>query len=181
LSDSQDGHLVWPPTKQDLQRLYIDQKLSAGRIAKAYGVKYKNEKVAESTVLYQLKKNGIIRRDRADHVRKFTEAIVDEWVRRYKAGESLKQIAGNEISPVSIFLHLRKRGIQLRDKVEAQIAAVTKYERKPFHGDSAEKAYLMGLRYGDLDVVRHGRAIRVRVSTTPVSYTHLTLPTICSV
>lgn len=54
----------------------------------------------------------------------------------------------------------------LRDRIEAQIQAVTKYDRKPFDGDNIEKAYLMGLRYGDLHVVEHGRAIRVRVSTT---------------
>ena len=92
--------------------------------------------------------------------------MVDQWVTRYQAGESLKQIAGEDLSPVTVFLHLRKRGIKLRDKVEAQIQAVTKYDRRPFSGDEIEKAYLMGLRYGDLHVVRHGRAIRVRVSTT---------------
>jgi hypothetical protein len=166
LSDSQDGHLVWPPTKQDLERLYLNQKLSAGKIANAYGLKYKNAKVAESTILYQLKKNGIKRRDRADHIRKFTEALVDEWVLRYEAGESLKQIAGNEISPVSVFLHLRKRGVQLRDKVEAQIQAVTKYERRPFDESEIERAYLLGFAKGDCQTIRHGRAVRVRTSTT---------------
>jgi len=170
---SHEGRHAWPPTKEDLERLYLDQKLSAGKIATAYGLKYKNAKVAESTVLYQLKKNGIRRRDRADHVRKVTEAIVDEWVGRYRAGESLKQIAGEGFSPVTIFLHLRKRGLQLRDKVEAQIQAVTKYERKPFEADELERAYLIGLRYGDLHVVRHGRAIRVRVSTTHLAMAEL--------
>jgi hypothetical protein len=56
--------------------------------------------------------------------------------------------------------------LSLRDKVEAQIQAVTKYGRRPFAGDSSERAYLMGLRYGDLHVVRHGRGIRSRLSTT---------------
>lgn len=163
---SDEGRLVWPPNKEDLERLYLVEKLSAAKIAKAYNLKYKNAKVAESTVLYELKKNGIKRRDRADHVRKVTEAIVDDWVGRYKAGESLKQIAGKGLSPVTVFLHLRKRGLQLRDKVEAQIQAVTKYARKSFIGDLVERAYLMGIRYGDLNVVKHGRAIRVRVSTT---------------
>jgi hypothetical protein len=54
----------------------------------------------------------------------------------------------------------------MRDKVEAQIQAVSRYRRTPFEGHDVEKAYLMGLRYGGLHVVRHGRAIRVRVSTT---------------
>jgi hypothetical protein len=64
--------LAWPPTKEDLERMCLVERLSAAKIAKAYGLKYKNPKVAESTVLYQLKKNGIARRDRAEHVRKIT-------------------------------------------------------------------------------------------------------------
>lgn len=78
--------LVWPPKKVDLERFYLVEKLSAARIAEVYGLKYKNPKVAESTILYQLKRNGIKRRDRAEHIRKVTDAMVDDWVRRYQAG-----------------------------------------------------------------------------------------------
>ena len=158
--------LDWPPTKADLERLYLVEKLSAAKIAKAYGLKYKSAKVAESTVLYQLKKNGIARRGAADHLRKVTQMMVDEWAVRYQAGESLKQIAGGNVDPVTVWNHLKARGLTLRGKVEAQIQAVTKYERKQFSGDKIERAYLLGLRYGDFHAVRHGRAIRVRVSTT---------------
>jgi len=166
LSGHPPGELSWPPKKKDLERLYLVDKLSAMRIAEAYGLKYKTPKVAESTILYHLKRNGIKRRNSVELSTKFNEETVDEWVRRYQEGESLKEIAGGELSPVTVFSRLRKRGMKLRDKVEAQIQAVSKYERKPFSGDKIEKAYLVGLRYGDLDAVRHGRAIRVRVSTT---------------
>jgi len=44
------------------QRLYVQQGFSAAKIAKLYGLKYKIPKVAESTVLYQLKRDGIKRR-----------------------------------------------------------------------------------------------------------------------
>jgi hypothetical protein len=158
--------LAWPPKREDLVRLYVVEKLSAAKIAQVYGLKYKNPKVAESTVLYQLKKKGIPRRDAAEHVRKVTEDMIDDWVVRYEAGESLKQIASGLVSPVTVWNHLKARGVTLRDKVEAQIKATTKYRREPFSGDAVERAYLMGLRYGDLHVVRHGRAVRVRVSTT---------------
>jgi hypothetical protein len=161
-----DEKLPWPPKKEDLERLYLVERLSASKIAMVYGLHYKNPKVAESTVLYHLKRNGIKRRDAVALATKFSEETVDEWVRRYQAGESLKDIAGGELSPVTVYLRLRKRGIELRDKVEAQIKAVTKYQRASFKGDSLEKAYLIGFRLGDLHVVRHGRAIRVRVSTT---------------
>ena len=70
------------------------------------------------------------------------------------------------MSPVTVWNHLRAKGMVTRDRMEAQIRAVTRYERKPFGGDKLEKAYLLGVRYGDLDVARHGRAIRARVSTT---------------
>ena len=166
MPDTAERIIPWPPKKEDLERLYLVEKLSAAKIAKVYGLKYRNPKVAESTVLYQLKKNGIKRRDPAVHIRKVTPQMVDEWVIRYLTGESLKQIAEDLVDPVTVWNHLKARGVVLRDKVGAQIAAVKKYERKPFGGDKAERAYMMGLRYGDLHVIRHGRAIRARVSTT---------------
>jgi hypothetical protein len=165
LSSTQEK-LVWSPEKEDLEKLYVEQRLSAMKIANIYELKYANPKTAESTVLYHLRKNGIERRDAAEHVRKVTEGMVDGWAKKYQGGEPLKQIASKFVDPVRVWNHLRRRSVALRDKVEAQIQTVTKYERRPFRGDDTEKAYLMGLRYGDLNVVRHGRAIRVRVSTT---------------
>jgi LAGLIDADG-like domain len=158
--------LPWPPTKEDLERLYIVEKLSAAKIAKVYGLKYKSPKVAESTVLYQLKRNGIARRGSTDHIRKVTEAEASNWVERYQKGESLKQIAGKEWNPVTVFHHLHAKGIELRDKVEAQIKATTKHARALFDGSENERAYLLGFTKGDCQVVRHGRAVRVRTSTT---------------
>ena len=143
------------------------------RIANVYGLKYASPKTAESTVLYHLKRNGIARRDAADHVRKVSPAMVEEWTSRYENGESLKQIAGGNVDAVTVWNHLKARGVILRDRVEAQIKAVSKYERRPFRGDEAEKAYMLGLRFGDLNVVRHGRAVRVRVSTTHLAMAQL--------
>ena len=166
---------AWPPSKDGLERLYLVEKRSAAKIALVYGLtgRYKNPKVAESTVLYHLRKLGIKRRDPAEHVRKVTEEMVDEWARRYQAGESLKQIAGDSVDAVTVWNHLRARGVGLRDMVEAQIKAVTKHEKRPFNEGVIEKAYLMGLRLGDLDAVRHGRAVRVRLSTTHPTFADL--------
>jgi LAGLIDADG-like domain len=167
--------LAWPPAREDLQHLYVEQKLSAAKIARAYGVTYSSDKTAESTILYHLKKNGISRRDAAAHVRKVTDSMVDEWIDRYQKGESLKQIAGSSIDPVTVFNHLHKRGIRLRDKVEAQIKAVKKFEKSSFDGDAVEKAYMLGLVRGDLAVARHGRAIRVKTSSTHPAMMELVL------
>jgi hypothetical protein len=170
LSGEKQEDLAWPPRPEDLRRLYIDEGLSAAKIAVRYGLKYASPKTAESTVLYHLKRNGITRRDKADHIRKVTEEMVDGWVKRYEEGESLKDIADGpaewKVDPVTVFNHLRKRGLQLRDKVEAQIEAVTIHEKKPFRGDLLEAAYLLGFLRGDAWVVTHGRAIRVRAGST---------------
>jgi len=70
----------------DLERLYLQQKLSASKIAIVYGLKYAKAKTAESTLLYQLRKNGITRRDQAAHIRKVTETRVDELGRHLSKG-----------------------------------------------------------------------------------------------
>jgi len=38
--------LAWPPTKEDLQRLYVDEQLSAAKIAKVYGLNTPNPRSA---------------------------------------------------------------------------------------------------------------------------------------
>jgi len=169
-----DEGLTWPPTREDLERLYIVEKLSAAKIAKAYGLRYKDLKVAESAILYHLKRNGIKRRDPADHVRKVTEEMVDAWVRRYEAGESLKQIAGCVLSPVTVMTHLNAGKVQLRSRLGAQITAVSKHLRRPFSGSKEDQSYLIGFARGNLYVSRHGRAIRIKTATThPMMIEHL--------
>jgi hypothetical protein len=36
------AELEWPPTEADLRRLYLDEKLSAAKIAQVYGLKTPN-------------------------------------------------------------------------------------------------------------------------------------------
>lgn len=163
---SRETARAWPPLREDLERLYVEKGLSALKIAKAYRLRYASEKTAESTILYHLKRNGIARRDPAAHVRKVTAAMGGAWAERYARGESLKQIAGGAVSPVTVLHHLRRRGVKLRDRVEAQIKAVQKFEKRPFSGDEHERAYITGLAVGDFATTRHGRAVRVRLGTT---------------
>jgi len=164
--ESTEANLAWPPTKEDLERLYVNEQLSAMKISKCYGLRYPNPKSGEAMILHYLKKRGIKRRDPADHIRKVTEEMEDEWVRRYKGGQSLHDIAAGGFSPVTVLLHLRKRGVELRDKVEAQIQAVTKHAKKPFNEDPNLRAYLIGIAKGDFWITNHGRAIRARLGTT---------------
>ena len=164
--DTDPERLVWPPLAEDLKRLYLDQKLSASKIAKVYGLRYASVKTAESTILNHLKRNGIARRDPAAHVRKVSDSMVDDWIVRYQKGESLKQIAGTSVNPGTVFSHLHKRGLNLREKVEAQIKSVTRFQKTRFDGSEEDRAYLLGLARGDLNVAPHGRAIRVKTSST---------------
>jgi hypothetical protein len=171
--DQTEANLTWPPTKEDLERLYVKEHLSAMKIAKLYGLKYPNPKSSEAMILYHLKHKGITRRDSAEHNRKATKEMVDVWIERYQAGESLKQIAGEDVDVVTVFHHLHKGGLKLRDKVEAQIEAVTKHERKPFSGDSSEMAYLLGFARGDMWITTHGRAVRARAGSTHPAFIQL--------
>lgn len=48
---------------------------------------------------------------------------------RNQGGKSLRQIVAGEVFPATDWNHLRKRGIDLRDQMDAQIATVTKRGR----------------------------------------------------
>jgi len=88
-------------------------------------------------------------------------------------GVSLGDIAkliGNKTSGYTSWLS-RQVGVQPRGFEEARLKGihekVRKYERKPFDGSDEDKAYLFGLRYGDLSVsIPFGDAVRVSTSTT---------------
>src|SRR2546427_12106193 len=78
---------AWPPKKQELEQLYLTQRLSAMKISRIYGLKYPNPKSGETMVLWYLKKYGIQRRDRAEHIRQVTEERVDEGGKEDGQGE----------------------------------------------------------------------------------------------
>lgn len=61
---------------------------------------------------------------------------------------------------------LRKYSIARRNRIEVLTKLLTLYEKKPFSGDAEEKAYLLGLRSGDIDARIHHRHIRAETATT---------------
>jgi len=227
--------LAWPPAKEDLQRLYVDEKLSAAKIAKVYGLKTGNPRSAAFLVTYYLKKHGIQRRDRIQELRKETEAVVAAWKAKYPkedggdpnrpaeeegqadeppkltaeekavvellqhknlsiryldpetkgrvkaAMESLHwtqelslndiaELMGNKTSGYSSYL-FKELGIKARPFEEARLKGVVNhlrmYDRRPFAGTDADKAYILGLKHGDLSAyVPFGNVTRVSTSTT---------------
>lgn len=88
-------------------------------------------------------------------------------------GLSLNDIAkliGNKTSGYTSWL-CRQLGVPARPFEEARLKGIKekrrKYERKPFDGTDEDKAYLLGLRHGDLYVYRPWkRVIRVSTSST---------------
>jgi len=60
---------------------------------------------------------------------------------------------------------MKKRGVPRR--------CVRKYKTKPFDGNELEKAYLIGLRLGDLNVKLHRKQILVRTSTSHLAMLEL--------
>ena len=86
-------------------------------------------------------------------------------------GMSLNDVAillGNKTSGYTSWLY-RKLGVRVRPFEEARLKGIRekrrKYERKPFDGTDEDRAYLLGLRHGDLSVSKPGRGV-VRVSTS---------------
>ncbi len=86
-------------------------------------------------------------------------------------GRSLNDIAkllGNKTSGYTSWL-CKQLGVKARPFEEARLKGIRekrrKYERKPFDGTDEDRAYLLGLRHGDLSVSRPWRGV-VRVSTS---------------
>jgi hypothetical protein len=229
--------LTWPPTQEDLQRLYVEQRLSAAKIAKAYGLKTGNPRSAAFLVTYHLRKYGIDRRDRIEELQKRTDAIVRAWKEKFPKVEgggptrpveaegreqaddstlltaeegaviellrnkdlsirhidfevkvrirvameqlhwtrelSLNDIAdlvGNKTSGYSSWL-FNQLDLRPRPFEEARLKGVAKhlriYQRRPFDGTDEDKAYILGLKHGDLSAyVPFGNVTRVSTSTT---------------
>ena len=88
-------------------------------------------------------------------------------------GVSLSDIAkliGNKTSGYTSWLS-RQVGVQPRGFEEARLKGihekVRKYERRPFDGTDEDKAYMLGLKHGDLYAYTpFGDAVRVSTSTT---------------
>jgi hypothetical protein len=98
-------------------------------------------------------------------LRKFLSRI------HHEKGLSLSDIAkliGNKTSGYTSWLY-RSLGVPVRPFEESRLKAIRekrrKYERRPFEGSAEDRAYMLGLRHGDLSVSRPWNGV-VRVSTS---------------
>lgn len=146
-----------------LRKLYLEKKLSIRNIAK-------NFNVDPQVIWYFAKKFKIpLRQSRGKSKEKFKISKTDLENLYLKKKLTAKEIA-NKFgikSHKTVLLKLIKHGISRRTKSEVS----TKYPKKPFSADLKEKAYLLGLRIGDLWATWHRKLIQVEtVSTRPEQY-----------
>lgn len=123
--------LRWPPTEDDLRRLYLEESLSTRKIAGLYSC-------SPNKVLSLLRRMGIPTGHRGDFRAYATPALFAEWTRRYQAGESADQIARGVASAPTVLRHLRIQGIGIRPRTIARRLTRMRRDNALFGEDGAE-------------------------------------------
>ena len=152
-------------TKKDLERLYLEEKLSTRKVAQRYGC-------GKSTIESRLKYFAITARNKSEALKLVPRAekykISKEKLKKlyeYKKLSAYKIAEIYNCSPSAISHKLKKFNIPRRIDVEGIILtnnercrkiakAVTIYPKKDFDGSDAEKAYLLGFCLGDMNVAK---------------------------
>ncbi len=149
--------------KTTLKKLYCQKKLSTGAIGKLY-------RCSHATILNTMKHYGLKRRSRLG-LRK-PVFIPEEKLKKLYLIRKLSetQIARKiKCSRCAIEKLMKKYGIKPRSLSQAQM----KYPKYNFSGNLIEKAYLLGFRLGDLNVVPAKFQIQVSCSTSVPAQTKL--------
>lgn len=125
--------------KNDLMDLYLKQKLTTYEIAEEYGC-------CPATIRKKLVKFNIKRRKNHELYSKIPskKLLVNLYLKKSLSTWEIEKRYGYCRS--TVHRKLRKYGIKLRTLAKAN----TKYKKRDFSGNLLEKAYLIGLRLGDL-------------------------------
>lgn len=135
-----------------LKKLYWNERLSQRAIARKFGVSQKSIKC-------WMKKFNIPSRhfDRPDITKEVLKKLyLDRKISMPKIGKILNT------NYDTIWRKIRKYGIKVRSMSEAKM----KYPKLPFSGDLKEKAYMLGLRTGDIHANRDYKQITAVTGTT---------------
>jgi predicted DNA-binding protein YlxM (UPF0122 family) len=144
---------------EELTRLYSDELCSAPEIAERVGC-------SVGTIYTRLDECGIPIRNMSDAAR--LDRGVEISCETLHALYVDKQLSFAEIaercqcSPATIHRRLKACGIEARPVG----GSACEYPKKDFDGGPCSKAYLIGLRLGDLHIEQGSRAIRVRCTST---------------
>jgi len=94
---------------------------------------------------------------RTDITKRLLERLyIKEKLSMYKVAKELNT------TYITVWKKIKKYDIKVRTISEAN----TKYPKPLFSGNLKEKAYMLGLRYGDISAKRNGRQVMVYTSTT---------------
>lgn len=149
LRDDKDRFKV---TKEELIEFYCKKKLSQRSVAKKFGV-------SQKTIKNRMKRFGISSRcfTRSDITKKLLEELY------YKKKFSMPKIAKILNTTYDTIWHkVRKYDIKVRSMSEAKM----KYPKLPFSENLKEKAYMLGLRTGDISANKACKQITVVTATT---------------
>ena len=138
--------------RKALEDLYVRKKLSTYKIADQY-------KCANNTIHRKLKIYGI--KTRPKKIVQISKERLNFLYHEQKMPFS-KIAKECSCNPVTIFDKMKKFKIPSRTMSEA----TTKHPKKDFKGTKEEKAYLIGFRLGDLNVIKKHHCMNVKTNTT---------------
>lgn len=142
-----------------LENLYWKERLTLRQIAEKFGT-------TDRTILYWMMKNKISRRP--------TWSVTEKYKISKDTLENLylnKKLSASQIAMkfgtvnTNILRKLLKYGIPIRTKSEAMI----KFPKKSFSNSFKEKAYMTGLRCGDINARKNSNHVRIQTCSTHLS------------
>jgi len=147
---------IFPISKSGLKKLYFKDKLSMLQIANKLGCTH-------SAIVYKFKKFNLKSRGNIGLTKPIKLTKKGFEYLYYKKRLSLKKIAN--------IVHCSESGLERRFKNYDLISRgnknrACKYTKSDFSGNLIEKAYLIGFRLGDLNIMKRVSVIQVRCSTT---------------
>jgi len=148
------------PTKEKLADLYSKRKMSINQIARITGF-------SRWSIARWIKVSGLGLRTRDENNSLRRRHIAPDrlslnqmyWVEHMSLSEIGRRLG---TSGSWVLLLMKKYEIPRRTTSEARIV----YPKTPFSGNPIERAYLIGLRTGDLYSARNGNQVRINTSTT---------------
>ena len=150
-------------SKNELKNLYLKQKLSTDQIAKKYGCD-------SVTIVYRMRKYGIKSRGHLGLTKpiniskeKLEYLYHDRKLSAVKIAKILHRSKGGIERKINNF-NILTRNIDNR---------ACKYKKFDFSENLTEKAYMIGFRLGDLNVVPTKNLIIARCSTTKINQVNL--------
>lgn len=160
---SKEASIKVSATRKQLTNWYLKDKFSMFQIAEKLGCTH-------SAIVYKFQKFGIKSRGHLGLTKPIKLTKDGFEYLYYKRGLSLKKISN--------IAHCSESGLERRFKTynlksRTTQNRTTRIKKFDFSGDLIEKAYLIGFRLGDLNIMKRVSVTQVRRSTTHTAQTRL--------